>query len=386
MLGIIKILCEDSIIINHNYADAGVNIDRGDEFVEAIAPMAKKTSRPGGMASLGGFAAMIDPRAAGFNDPLLAITTDGVGTKLKLAIDTGIHTSIGIDLVAMCVNDLVVQGFKPLAFLDYYATGRLEVKVGKAILEGIVKGCLQAECALMGGETAEMPGLYSPGDYDLAGFALGAMERAELDQTPAVEAGDLVFGLESSGVHSNGFSLVRRIIETAGITLEDHFPLQSKKPAKSFGEILLEPTRIYVRALLAARKTLTVSACAHITGGGLVGNIPRVLPSHLAVELDGNEWSAPPIFGWLHRQGVALPEMARVFNCGIGMVVIVKPDQAATLQQVMKTEAQVCWHIGKVIAKDSALEILAKNSLAIHSDKDDNGVIIHHLDRALGVG
>lgn len=347
--------------------------------------MAKKTSRPGGMASLGGFAAMIDPRAAGFIDPLLAITTDGVGTKLKLAIDCGIHNSIGIDLVAMCVNDLVVQGFKPLAFLDYYATGRLDVAVGKAIIEGIVKGCLLADCALMGGETAEMPGLYQAGDYDLAGFALGAMERDELDATPAIESGDLVFGLESSGVHSNGFSLVRRILEASGTKLDDPFIVKSKKPGLSFGQVLLEPTRIYVRALLAARRNLQISACAHITGGGLVGNIPRVLPSGLAVELDGNEWSAPPIFGWLQAQGVERLEMARVFNCGIGMVVIVKPDQAAALQQTMKEQSQVCWHIGKVIDRSKAIEILAKNSSAIHSAKDDDRVIIHHLDRALGV-
>ena len=328
---------------------------------------------------------MIDPQAAGFTDPLLAITTDGVGTKLKLAIDTNIHNSIGIDLVAMCVNDLVVQGFKPLAFLDYYATGKLDVKVGKAIIEGIVKGCLLADCALMGGETAEMPGLYQSGDYDLAGFALGAMERDELNQTPAVEDGDLVFGLESSGVHSNGFSLVRRIIQSSGISLSDRFPIQGKNSNKSFAEILLEPTRIYVRPLLAAREALTVSACAHITGGGLVGNIPRVLPDHLAVSLDGAEWSAPPIFGWLQSQGVELLEMSRVFNCGIGMVVIVKSDQAAKLQQVMKQNTVPCWHIGKVITKTQALEILANDSSAIHSVKDGQGVIIHNLDKALGV-
>ncbi|MCX8502121.1 MAG: phosphoribosylformylglycinamidine cyclo-ligase [Alphaproteobacteria bacterium] len=369
------------MIINHNYADAGVNIDRGEEFVEAIAPMAKQTSRPGGLASLGGFAAIIDPKAAGFLDPLLAITTDGVGTKLKLAIEMAVHNTIGIDLVAMCVNDLVVQGFRPLAFLDYYATGRLEVSVGKAIIEGIVAGCEQAGCALMGGETAEMPGLYRGDDYDLAGFALGAMERAELENCPPIEVGDLVLGLASSGVHSNGFSLVRRILATSGVKLSDPIPLGWSQTKTSFGEVLLEPTRIFVKPLLLARQSVPVSACAHITGGGLLGNIPRVLPEGLAVELDGAKWSALPIFGWLHGQGVALPEMARVFNCGIGMVVVIRPDHAAEAVRIFHNQALECWEIGKVIRKSETAEILAKRPTALHSE----GAIIHNLGKALGV-
>ena len=344
--------------------------------------MARQTSRPGGVASLGGFAAILDPKAAGFSDPVLAITTDGVGTKLKLAIELGIHQSIGIDLVAMCVNDLVVQGFKPLAFLDYYATARLDVTVGKAIIAGIVAGCEQAGCALMGGETAEMPGLYQDGDYDLAGFALGAMERAELANCPPVQPGDRVIGLGSSGVHSNGFSLVRRIVAAAGIRLSDPSPVAGAGEApSSLGKILLEPTRIFVKPLLLAREAVAVSATAHITGGGLLGNIPRVLPDGLAVELDGALWQAHPIFGWLQGQGVALPEMARVFNCGIGMVVVVAPHYAGELLKILQSQAIPCWEIGTVIPRSQAAEILAKQPAALHSE----GVIIHNLGKALGV-
>ena len=326
------------------YRAAGVDIDAGEALVEAIKPLARSTARPGAMGGLGGFGALFDLRAAGFADPILVTTTDGVGTKLKLAIETGRHDGIGIDLVAMCVNDLVVQGAEPLLFLDYYATGRLDVAAGRAIVAGIADGCRQAGCALVGGETAEMPGLYGEGDYDLAGFAVGAAERGTLLPRD-VAPGDTILGLPSSGVHSNGFSLVRRILADAGLTVADPAPFA---PSHSLGAALLVPTRIYVRPLLALHRAGLMLAAAHITGGGLPGNLPRVLPAGVTAVLDAR-WPMPPVFGWLARTGSVAPEeMLRVFNCGIGMAVVVRDAPAAMAVLAEAGEAAV--PIGRIEA------------------------------------
>jgi phosphoribosylformylglycinamidine cyclo-ligase len=328
------------------YRDAGVDIDAGNALVEAIKPLARSTARPGSDAGLGGFGALFDLRAAGFRDPLLVATTDGVGTKLKIAIATGRHDTVGIDLVAMCVNDLVVQGAEPLLFLDYYATGKLSVEEGRAIVAGIAEGCRQAGCALVGGETAELPGMYAGGDYDLAGFAVGAVERERVLTGAGVAAGDLVLGLESSGVHSNGYSLVRRVVETAGLAWDAPAPFA---PAQPLAEALLTPTRIYVRSLLPALRLGAVKALAHITGGGLLENIPRVLPESLGVVLDGAAWTAPPVFHWLRRQGgVEDAEMARTFNCGIGMVVVVAPERASELAALLAAGGTPAHVLGQV--------------------------------------
>jgi phosphoribosylformylglycinamidine cyclo-ligase len=283
------------------YAEAGVDIDAGASLVERIKPAAAATTRPGVAGGLGGFGALFDLKAAGFHDAVLVATTDGVGTKLKIAIDTGLHAGIGIDLVAMCVNDLVVQGAEPLIFLDYYATGALDIASAALVIESIAEGCGMAGAALVGGETAEMPGLYAKGDYDLAGFALGAAERGSILPRGDLAAGDVVLGLASSGVHSNGFSLVRRIVETSGLGWSEPAPFAREK---SLADALLTPTRIYVRACLEAiRVTGAVKALAHITGGGLVENIPRVLPAHLAAEIDLSAISVPPVFAWLAHAG-----------------------------------------------------------------------------------
>lgn len=308
------------------YRDAGVDILAGDALVERIKPLARSTVIPGVMGSLGGFGALFDLRAAGFTDPVLVSTTDGVGTKLKLAIDTGRHATVGIDLVAMCVNDLVVQGAQPLFFLDYFATGALDVDQAATVVAGIADGCRQAGCALVGGETAEMPGLYASGDYDLAGFAVGAAERGSL--LPAgVAAGDALIGLASSGVHSNGYSLVRRIVAGSGLAWDALFP-GAFEPGATLGEVLMTPTRIYVQPLLALHRAGLLRAAAHITGGGLPGNLPRVLPDGLGAAL--TPWPLPPVFRWLAQTGgVAADEMLRVFNCGIGMALVVSDAAAA---------------------------------------------------------
>lgn len=300
-----------------------MDIDAGDALVQAIKPFAKSTARRGADATLGGFGALFDLKAAGFTDPLLVATTDGVGTKLKLAIETGKHDTIGIDLVAMCVNDLIVQGAEPLLFLDYYATGKLDVAAGTAIVKGIAEGCKQAGCSLIGGETAEMPGMYAEGDYDLAGFAVGAVERTKLITGREIVAGDVVLGLRSSGVHSNGYSLVRRILSADKIALDAPAPFEA---GRSVGEALLAPTVIYVKPVLEALKHVPLKGLAHITGGGLIENIPRVLPDGLGVALEGARWRGPAVFGWLANSGVPVAEMGRVFNCGIGMVVVVAPE------------------------------------------------------------
>jgi len=307
------------------YKAAGVDIDAGNALVKAIGPLAKASSRAGTTAALGGFGALFDPKAAGFKDPILVATTDGVGTKLKIAIATGMHDTIGIDLVAMSVNDLIVQGAEPLFFLDYFATGKLDVGTATRVIAGIAEGCLTAGCALIGGETAEMPGMYADGDYDLAGFAVGAVERGQaLDGRNIVE-GDVVIGLPSSGVHSNGYSLVRKLVEQSGLAWEAPAPFDS---SKTLGEALLAPTVIYVRPALRLVRAGAVKGFAHITGGGLTENIPRVLPDGLGVAVDAAAWPLLPVFRWMAKVG-ALPaaELARTFNCGIGMVAIVGPDR-----------------------------------------------------------
>ncbi len=326
------------------YADAGVDIDAGNALVERIKPAAARTKRAGSMAGLGGFGALFDLKAAGYTDPVLVAATDGVGTKLKIAIDTGEVDGIGIDLVAMCVNDLICQGAEPLFFLDYFATGRLDVDQAARIVEGIAEGCAQAGCALIGGETAEMPGLYRAGDFDLAGFAVGAMERgAHLPQ--GVAEGDVLLGLASDGVHSNGYSLVRKVVEQAGLGWDAPSPFGDG----SLGAALLTPTRLYVRPVLAALRAGGVRALAHITGGGLSENLPRVLPDGLGAGIDLGAWALPPVFGWLQAQaGIAEGEMLKTFNCGIGMVVVVAPDRAEALAQLLAEAGERVHVLGEV--------------------------------------
>lgn len=314
---------------SYTYKDAGVDIDAGEDLVDAIKPLAKSTRRPGSEVDLGGFGALFDLKAAGFKDPILVSGTDGVGTKLKVAIEAARHDTVGIDLVAMCVNDLVVQGAEPLFFLDYYATGKLDVAAGRAVIAGIAEGCRQAGCALIGGETAEMPGMYAEGDYDLAGFAVGAVERDRLLPRPDLGPGDVILGLSSSGIHSNGYSLVRRLVADQGLAYTDPAPFA---PGVSLGEALLTPTRIYVKSLLPEIRAGRIKALAHITGGGLTENIPRVLPAGLAAVLDASAWSLPPVFEWLQQVGNMTPrELARTFNCGIGMAVIVAAADAESV-------------------------------------------------------
>jgi phosphoribosylformylglycinamidine cyclo-ligase len=328
------------------YRDAGVDIDAGNALVEAIGPLAAATKRAGALGSLGGFGGLFDLKAAGFNDPVLVAATDGVGTKLKLAIETGRHDGIGIDLVAMNVNDIVVQGAEPLFFLDYSACGKLELGVATTVIGSIARGCKEAGCALIGGETAEMPGLYDPGDYDLAGFAVGAVERDRLLPRRDVEAGDVILALPSSGVHANGFSLVRRIVAEAGLRWNDPAPFARQA---TLGEVLLTPTRIYVQQVLETiRRTGAVKALAHITGGGLTDNIPRVLPHDLAAEINLTALALPPVFTWL-MQEARLPEdeMLRTFNCGIGMIVVVAAGDAERVTPTLGHDATAIGVIGK---------------------------------------
>jgi phosphoribosylformylglycinamidine cyclo-ligase len=338
-----------------------VDIDAGNAFVEAIKPLAKGTARPGSEAGLGGFGAFFDLGAAGYADPVLVAATDGVGTKLKLAIAASIHDTVGIDLVAMCVNDLVVQGAEPLFFLDYYATARLDPVVGRAVVAGIANGCAQAGCALIGGETAEMPGLYSAGDYDLAGFAVGAVERCRALTSETVQIGDIILGLASNGLHSNGFSLVRRVVETLGLDTAGPAPFD---PIRSLGEALLDPTRIYVKSCLAAHRAGHVKALAHVTGGGLVENLPRVLPEGVAVAIDGIAWPVPAVFTWLVREGgLALTDMVRTFNCGIGMAAVVAPEDEAAAVELFIAQGEVPCRIGRVVARRSGAPVLAIQDL-----------------------
>lgn len=334
-----------------SYADAGVDIDAGNALVEAIKPLVRSTARAGADGAIGGFGGLFDLKAAGFEDPVLVAANDGVGTKLKIAIESGSHDSVGIDLVAMCVNDLIVQGAEPLFFLDYLATGALDVGRGTAIVSGIADGCRQAGCALIGGETAEMPGMYAGQDYDLAGFAVGAAERGGLLPRADMEHGDVIFGLASSGLHSNGFSLVRKIVAMQGLAYDAPAPFSAEQP---LGAALLAPTRIYVKPLLAAIKdTGAVKGLAHITGGGLTENLPRVLPDELAAHIDLGAIAVPPVFGWLAASGgVARDEMVRTFNCGIGMVVIVAADAAGLVSEVLEREGETVVELGRLAPRD----------------------------------
>lgn len=344
-----------------SYKDAGVDIDAGNAFVDRIKPHVKKTIRKGADADLGGFGGFFDLKAAGYNDPILVAANDGVGTKLKIAIETGIHDTVGIDLVAMCVNDLIVQGAEPLLFLDYFATEHLDVDEGEAVVKGIVEGCSQAGCALIGGETAELPGLYAKGDYDLAGFAVGAIERGEQLTGADVCEGDVVLGLASDGVHSNGYSLVRRVVETTGLPWDAPCPFDE---GKTLAEALLTPTRIYVKSVLAALKTKSVHALAHITGGGLLENIPRVLPDNLAVRLDASSWQQPGVFAWLAEQGgIETMEMLRTFNCGIGMAVVVAAEAADEITTILKQQGERVSKIGIVQAAEEGSEQVVFDNL-----------------------
>jgi len=371
-----------------NYKDAGVDIDAGNALVEAIKDDAKSTSRSGVVSGLGGFGAMFDLKAAGYDDPILVAGTDGVGTKLKVAIAMQSHSTVGVDLVAMCVNDLVVQGAEPLFFLDYYATGKLDVKAGKEIVSGIAEGCRQSGAALIGGETAEMPGMYGGGEYDLAGFCVGAVDRDKVLTGDKVQDGDVILGLASSGLHSNGFSLVRKVVSDAVIggpadtkmqaAVRDHIVDKARlayqadapfAPGKTLGEALLVPTKIYVKSCLAAIKSGGVHALSHITGGGVLENIPRVLPDHLAAEIDATAWDTPAVFRWLQAQGnIAATEMARTFNCGVGMAVVVDASKAAELKAIFEAEGETVFEIGRVIARPEG----------------NDGVVLLNADKAWG--
>ncbi len=328
------------------YADAGVDIDAGNALVDRIKPAAKRTNRSGVMSGLGGFGALFDLKAAGYQDPVLVGATDGVGTKLRIAIDTGVVDGVGIDLVAMCVNDLICQGAEPLFFLDYFATGKLDTDTAARIIEGIAEGCVQSGCALIGGETAEMPGMYPDGDFDLAGFSVGAMERGT-SLPEGVEQGDVLLGLASNGVHSNGYSLVRKLVEISGLGWEAESPFGGG----TLGEALLTPTRLYVKPALQAIRAGGVHAIAHITGGGLTENLPRVLPEGLGAEIDLNAWDLPPVFKWMAETGgIAESEMLKTFNCGIGMIVVCAADQADDLTTLLAEAGESVARIGTVTA------------------------------------
>jgi len=339
------------------YRQAGVDIDAGNALIERIKPFAKATRRSGSMDELGGFGALFDPKAAGFKDPLLVSSTDGVGTKLKIAQAVGKHDTIGIDLVAMCVNDLVVQGAEPLFFLDYFATGALSVDVAADVIKGIAAGCKQANCALIGGETAEMPGMYAPGEYDLAGFTVGAVERDQL-LPRNVSEGDVVLGLASSGVHSNGFSLVRHIMSLKSVAFDSPAPFAS---GQTFADILLTPTKLYVASCLATLRAFpdAVRAFAHITGGGLPENLPRVLPKTLGASLSASAWQMPDIFTWLQQSGnVPMHDLYRTFNCGIGMVVVVARDQADAVADHLRKGGETVFTLGEITPRGAEAVVI----------------------------
>jgi phosphoribosylformylglycinamidine cyclo-ligase len=331
------------------YADAGVDIGAGNALVERIKPAAKRTARPGVMSGLGGFGALFDLKGAGYTDPVLVAATDGVGTKLRIAIDTGHVDGVGIDLVAMCVNDLVCQGAEPLFFLDYFATGTLDTDTAARVIEGIAEGCARSGCALIGGETAEMPGMYPDGDFDLAGFAVGAMERGT-ELPGGVAEGDVLLGLASDGVHSNGYSLVRKLVEMSGLGWDADCPWSEG----SLGSALLTPTRLYVTQALAAIQAGGVNALAHITGGGLTENLPRVLPDGLGARIDLSAWALPPVFQWLAETGgMNETELLKTFNCGIGMILVVTPEQALALTSVLQEAGETVAKIGTVTGSPS---------------------------------
>ncbi len=330
------------------YGEAGVDIDAGNRMVELIKPLVRATARAGADAEIGGFGGLFDLARAGFKDPVLVAATDGVGTKVKIAIETDLHGTIGIDLVAMSVNDLVVQGAEPLFFLDYFACSKLNPETGATVVAGIAEGCRLSGCALIGGETAEMPGLYQPGDYDLAGFAVGAAERGTILPRPDVAAGDVIIGMASSGVHSNGYSLVRKVVERSGLAWTDPAPFD---PAHGLGMALLKPTRLYVKSCLAAiRTTGAIKALAHITGGGFPDNIPRALPKNLGAHIDLAQVNALPVFKWLAQTGdIAMHEMLRTFNCGIGMIAVTAPEKADEVLRVLRENGEAASRIGLVV-------------------------------------
>lgn len=335
------------------YKQAGVDIDAADELIERIKPHIKKTNRSGVVSGIGGFGALFDLKKTGFKDPVLVSSTDGVGTKIKIAIDTDTHDTIGIDAVAMCVNDIVVQGAEPLFFLDYFATGKLVNDVAEQVIGSIAKGCEIAGCALIGGETAEMPGLYAPGDYDIAGFSVGAVERDQIITGESIQEGDVILGLASSGIHSNGFSLVRKLIASTSYTYDGAVPFES---VKTLGDLVLEPTRIYVKPILEALKIkakdgkAAIRGMAHITGGGLYENIPRVLPENVTAHLDAKNWTMPEIFKWLGKIGNVEPaDMGRTLNCGIGMVIVCAAADADRVRESLIASKEAVYTIGKIV-------------------------------------
>jgi phosphoribosylformylglycinamidine cyclo-ligase len=333
-----------------SYRDAGVDIEAGDELVKAIGPLAKATRRAGVMGGLGGFGALFDLQKDGWQDPVLVSGTDGVGTKLMLAFETGIHDTVGIDLVAMCANDVLAQGAEPLFFLDYFATGKLENGIAEQVIAGIADGCKQAGCALIGGETAEMPGMYPPGHYDLAGFVVGAVERGDiLPRMDEMQAGDVLIGIHSSGPHSNGYSLIRKVVERTGLSYEDAAPFSN---SETLGRALLRPTRLYSAAALPLIKMGNIKGLAHITGGGLTENTPRMCPDHLSPRIDRKAWVAPPVFDWLRAEGnIVEDEMHRTFNMGIGLVFAVAKDDADTVMTELKALGETPVLIGDLVEK-----------------------------------
>ena len=339
-----------------NYKSAGVDIEAGNTLVERIKPIAAKTRRPGVMSGLGGFGSLFELPLDRYKNPILVSGTDGVGTKLKLALELGIHDTVGIDLVAMCVNDIIVLGAEPLFFLDYYATGKLDVDVAASVITGIGQGCELAGASLVGGETAEMPGMYTDGDYDLAGFCVGIVEKNNILDGKQVKAGDKLIGIASSGPHSNGYSLIRKVIETSDVSLDDSLN------GKPLGKALLEPTKIYVKSLLALLKTVPVHALAHITGGGLTENLPRVLPENLNASIDLKSWEFPDVFQWLQENGnISQADMLTTFNCGIGMIVCVDASDEKETMEALKNLGETVFSIGDVVASSGAPEVIYAN-------------------------
>jgi phosphoribosylformylglycinamidine cyclo-ligase len=346
------------------YKDAGVDIDAGEELVSRIGPAAKATRRPGADAELGGFGGLFDLKAAGFKDPVLVASTDGVGTKLKIAIESRLFGGIGQDLVAMCVNDIVVQGAEPLFFLDYYASGKLDVDAAAVVIQGIAQACKESGCALIGGETAEMPGLYAKGDFDLAGFAVGAVERGHiLPRTADMREGDVVIGVASSGVHSNGYSLVRRVVEQTGLAYDAPSPFSAKQ---TLAEALITPTRLYVKSALAAIRSGHVKGFAHITGGGITENLPRCLPDGLDAEIDLSCWTPSPVFGWLSKSaGIAPLEMLRTFNCGIGLIAVTDVATSGHVIDAFQESGDKAMRIGHLVSGDGEAKVVYRGSLKL---------------------
>ncbi|MFZ0107473.1 MAG: phosphoribosylformylglycinamidine cyclo-ligase [Thiobacillus sp.] len=333
-----------------SYKDAGVDIDAGDALVERIKPLAKRTMRPEVLAGIGGFGALIEISKK-YQEPVLVSGTDGVGTKLRLAFELNRHDTVGIDLVAMSVNDILVQGAEPIFFLDYFATGKLTLDTAEAVIAGIANGCEQAGCALIGGETAEMPGMYPEGEYDLAGFAVGVVEKSKIIGGQSIAPGDVVLGLASSGAHSNGYSLIRKLIDVSGIGLKSDFH------GKPFADVVMAPTRIYVKPMLALMQQIAVKGMAHITGGGITGNLPRCLPENVAARVDQASWTRPPLFDWLQKAGNVEPEeMLRTFNCGIGLAVVVAAADAAAAMAQLQASGETVWQIGEIVARPEGAE------------------------------